>query len=168
MESLQLAISGFSLAVVILLAFRYKTQAEISHRLEHQLKRLNTGLDQSLNILHQAREATIRKHQAEIYLLEWKGLKEQELSGTVLEVYLNKYAEYSAAWAELRGLTFAIGDKELINLVNNTPEIREKHNPTETEKAYARTMHEMGVRGYSQQIHTRIAKLIQETLDKQS
>ena len=70
---------------------------------------------------------------------------------------LPKDAELSAYKAELRGLAFAIDDKELLRLVN------EGYSFTglpQKERNFIKD--EMEIRGRSQHLHTRISQLLKE------
>ncbi len=79
------------------------------------------------------------------------------MKGQLNEEYSLKFAEMSAYQAELRGLAFAIGDKELLEIVNKGYE-SQKYSPEER----SFELDEMEIRGKSQHLHTRISQLLTE------
>lgn len=87
--------------------------AHKAKRLEGDLKRVSVRLDQSILSIHRAREAATQMHQAYVYIIYYPALLAPPSDTTVL-----KQAEYLAAWAELRGLAFSIGDHDLLELIN--------------------------------------------------
>lgn len=129
-------------------------QTRVTKNLEGELHRLNASLDQSIQILHRAREAVMKVHQAHVFLLNYvKYLNDEAFPN---EVCATKHAELSAYKAELRGLAFSIGDKELLDLVNESYEFM-KQAPEERFSM----LPEMEIRGRSQRLHTRISQLLE-------
>jgi len=130
-------------------------QTRVTHRLEQQIYRLNISLDQSIQLLYRAREAVIKIHSAYIFLLECRAQQDRTQESEPTETYLTRLAEMSTFQAELRGIAFAVGDKELLELVNKGYDFErmpiEKRNPA---------MDEMEIRGRSQHLHTRISQLL--------
>jgi hypothetical protein len=112
-----------------------------THQLDVKLTFLTKQLDQSVQRLHRARDAAIRMHEANVFLIQYVSTNPQ-----ITDVYCQKHAELSASRAELRGLAFAIDDKELLDIVNE--------NLGDTEGS---------IRNHVQRIHTRISKLIEIT-----
>lgn len=95
----------------------------------------------------------IQIHEAHVFLLNYvQYMKEPD------EIYATKHAELSAYNAELRGLAFAIGDKELLNLVNESYSFIH-YSPADRSVVGD----EMEIRGKSQKLHTRISQLIKDT-----
>ena len=119
-------------------------------RLEFQVRRLSVGIDQSLQILHRAREAVIKIHGAYIFLVGYVKCQEENN-----ELCMRMVAEKSAYEAELKGLAIAIGDKELIDLIDkkysfiSIPIKERDKNLVETE-----------IRAKSELLHMRISQLI--------
>ncbi|HQU37039.1 MAG TPA: hypothetical protein PLR65_10670, partial [Anaerolineales bacterium] len=101
------------LIVTVIVAIWGIYQTYVTKRLEAQVHRLNAGLDQSLQTLHRAREAVIKIHSAYVFLLQYTELQEQPD-----EAFKKAFAEKSVYEAELKGMAVAIGDKELLDLVN--------------------------------------------------
>ena len=89
-------------------------------------------------------------HHAHVFMLQHR-----ELQRDIDDQYLAKFAEFSAYLAELRGLSFAIGDKELSNLITRGYDFQGI--PSEQRDI---VRDEMDIRGKTQQIHTRIAQLL--------
>ena len=141
------------LIVISIVAIWGIYQTRVTKKLEGELHRLNTSLDQSIQILHRAREAVIQMHQAHVFLLNYvQHMNDENLPD---EVYATKYAELSAYKAELRGLAFAIGDQELLDLVNKSYEFMNQS----PEERFS-MLPEMEIRGRSQKLHTRISQLL--------
>ena len=126
-------------------------QIRVTKKLEQEVHRLNIGLDQSIQLLHRAREAVIQRHRAHVFLLEYKASEKEPT-----ELYFTKLAELSVCNAELRGLAFAIGDKEFLRLVNEGYGFL-RQPPTERNI----TLDEMEIRNRSQRLHTRISQLLE-------
>jgi hypothetical protein len=143
-------LDALQLMVVTIVAIWGIYQTRVTNRLAQQVHRLNTGLEQSIQILHRAREAVIKIHAAYVFLLEYRS----QISEPT-EIYITKFAEMSANQAELRGLAFAIGDKDLLALVNEGYRFREI--PSGERNTI---MDEMEIRGRSQKLHTRISELL--------
>jgi hypothetical protein len=131
-------------------------QTYVTKKLEQEVHYLNVGLDQHIQLLHRARDAIIGMNKTHVFMLNYRD------SGKDMdERYIEKLAEHSAYWSGLRGLAFAINDKELLSLVNQGYEFTRL--PSEQRNA----MHdEMEIRGRSQQLHTRIAQLLELTTKK--
>lgn len=72
------------------------------------------------------------------------------------EVYFTTMAELSVHNAELRGLAFAIGDEELLRLVNEGYEFLSQ--PPDQRNI---VLDEMTIRNHSQHLHTRISQLLE-------
>src|SRR5262249_21402858 len=123
--------------------------AKITSDLNQEVHRLNTNLDQSIQRLYRARDLVIQIHEVEVYFL-YENLRQAAHT----EPMSLKSAEKSSHMAKLRGLAFAIEDKELLGIVN---ELR----PLDAEQNIAAT--EMTIRLHSQKLHTRISQLLQET-----
>ena len=140
------------LIVTVIVAIWGIWQTFVTKRLEQQVYRLNLGLDQSLQILHRAREAVIKIHGAYIFLLQYWELQEKPD-----ETYRKVFAEKSVHEAEIKGIAFAIGDRELLNLIN-----KEYANPNE--KQFRRS--EAEIRGHMESVHARITQLIEATTKK--
>jgi len=121
-------------------------------KLEQEVHRLNIRLDQSMQRLHDAREAVIQRHKAHVFLLEYQASRKE-----ATELYFTTMAELSARNAELRGLAFAIGDKELLTLVNEGYDFLGV--PPDQRNI---TVDEMTIRGRSQKLITRISQLLEE------
>lgn len=138
-------------------------QTYITSRLNQQLHKFNLKTDQSIQQLYRAREATIERHKAAIYLSEFNRMRKELKDETPQfpnDVMFQKFAEFSAHWAELRGLAFAIGDSELLSAVNETK--TGSSSDENTSQSLAHMLHEMNYRGQSQRIHTRISQLLLE------
>jgi hypothetical protein len=150
LDTLQLLLQ---LIIAVFVAVWSIYQAKFTKNIEQEVHRLNIGLDQSIQLLHRAREAVIQIHKAHVFLLEFN-LMEQKPS----EIYLTKHAELSAHKAELRGLAFAIGDKELLKLVNEGYSFS-----TQPQEERNITRDEMEIRLKSQKLHTRISQLLETT-----
>ena len=125
-------------------------QTYVTKRLEQQVYRLNIGLDQSLQTLHRAREAVIKIHSAYIFLLQYREFQEKPD-----EAYKKAFAEKSVYEAELKGMALAIGDKELLDLVNEGYRVMEI--PDEQRNLMR---DELEIRAQLRRFHTRIAQLI--------
>jgi hypothetical protein len=121
-------------------------QIYVTYRLNIRVRLLDLQLDQSIQRLHRAREAVISRQKAYVYLLEYV-----KTGREASEPYFERHADWSAYQAELRGLAFAIDDKELLDLVNNGE--RDSENPT---------ISEINARHQAQLLHTRIAQLLKE------
>ena len=114
---------------------------------------LNAVSDQPmLRILARLQEVVTKKHEIDIFLLEY--VLYGEMSA---ELYCMKVAEGSALQAELRGLVIAVGDKELRDLLN----VRYKYHNCSKEDGRA-MVYEVDVRGKARRLHTRISQLIEE------
>jgi hypothetical protein len=131
-------------------------QTYVTKKLEQEIHYLNVGLDQDIQLLHRARDAVIGMNQTHVFMLNYRDLRED-----IDERYIEKMAEHSAYWSELRGLGFAINDKELLDLVNKGYEFTRL--PSEQRNAMR---DEMEIRGRSQHLHTRIAQLLELTTRK--
>jgi hypothetical protein len=84
------------------------------------------------------REAVIQKHKAHVFLLNHvKFVKEPN------ETYATKQAELSAYQAELRGLAFAIGDQELLDLVNHSERHSDSMGALSEEEQFQSNEHEV-------------------------
>lgn len=141
--------AGLQILITALLAVVTVRQAWVTSQLERRVHRLNASLDQSIQRLQRAREAVIQENKATVFLAEYVQALKSEGKSELTEAYFEKHAELSACKAELRGLAFAIGDKELLQIVNNFP--RDSVMPPEME-ARARAQH----------LHTRISQLLEE------
>jgi hypothetical protein len=137
------------LVISVVLAVVTVRQARVTSDLEQRVHRLNTSLDQAIQRLHRAREAVIQQHKAHVFLVEYKRVLDQR-GIELTETYFDMFAEWSAYAAELRGLAFAIGDKELLEIVNKEDRDSEGVPP------------EIPVRARSQQLHARISQLLDE------
>jgi hypothetical protein len=153
-------IANVILAAVVAIWGIYQTihtrkLAKITSKLEHQVYLLNKSLDQSLERLQRANELVNKIHEIEV-LLAYYG---QNLAEKSYGDYATKLAEWSSYKAELRGLAFAIGDKELLDILNSSQfmvtseEIREM----------GATAVEINARSKSQHLHTRIFQLLANT-----
>jgi len=140
-----------SLIASVLVAIWGIYQTYVTKRLEQNIHRLRIGLDQTIQLLQRAREARIKIHQAHVYLLDY-----QTYFKDPNEILLEKQSEISAYQAELRGLAFAIGDKELLDLINSGYEFT---GVPLSERNVVKD--EMEIRGKSQKIHTRISQLLE-------
>ena len=145
------ALQALQLVVMIIVAIWGIYQMRVTKRLEQEVHRLNTGLDQSILLLHRAREAVIQRHKAHVFLLEYKMSGEKPT-----ELCFKTMAELSVHNAELRGLAFAIGDEELLKLVNKGYEFLSQ--PPDQRNI---TLDEMTIRNRSQHLHTRISQLLE-------
>jgi len=146
-----ISLDALQLIVVAIVAIWGIYQTRVTNRLERQVHRLNTGLDQSIQLLHRAREAVIKIHSAHVFLLEYRPPPSEPT-----EASTTKFAEMSAYQAGLRGLAFALGDKDLLGLVNEGYEFTGK--PLEERNT---VRDEAEIRGRSQQLHTRISQLLE-------
>jgi len=144
-------LDALQLVTVAIVAIWGIYQTRVTKRLEQQIHRLNTGLDQTIQLLHRAREAVIKIHSAHVFMLEYVDHQEKPN-----ELYMTTFAERSAYEAELRGLAFAIGDEELLALVNKGYEFDKR--PIEARTFW---MDEAEIRGRSQFLHTRISQLLE-------
>src|SRR6266545_6162017 len=138
------------LAVTATVAIWGIYQAHRTRKLEQEVHYLNVGLDQSIQLLHRAREAVIGLHRTQVCLLayHYNGRPVDERS-------IQSQAEHSAYWGELRGLGDAINDKELLDLINQGYGVSGR---AADQRSYM--VDEMEVRGTSQHLHTRIAQLL--------
>ena len=141
------------LTVTVIVAIWGIYQTYVTRKLEREIHYLNAGLDQYIQLLHRARDAVIGMNQTHVFMLNYRELRED-----IDDRYIEKIAEHSAYWSELRGLAFAINDKELLDLVNKGYDF--KHLPSEERNAM---LDEMEIRGRSQKLHTRIAQLLELT-----
>lgn len=142
--------------IAMLLVAKWKnSQVRVIKKLEQEVHRLNTGLDQSIQLLHRAHEAIVKIHSAHAFLLEYIRLRPKE---EPTEIYFTKHAELSACHAELRGLVIAIGDKELLELERKT------YSPRGKPEERSPLLDEMSIRGAAQRLHTRIAELLEATI----
>lgn len=142
-------IEAIQLTISVVLAVVTIRQARVTHELERRLYKLNTNLDQSIQRLHRAREAVIEIHKAKVFLIEYVTAYKNESKTELTDTYFQKQAEASAYAAELRGLAFAIGDEQLLSIVNNFP----------VDKVMPPEMQE---RARAQHLHTRISQLLLE------
>jgi hypothetical protein len=86
--------------------------ARVTRRLEQEVHYLNVGLDQSIQLLHRAREAVTGIHRARVAIMAYHYNKRESD-----DKYIQSQADESAYWAELRGLGFAINDVVLCNVL---------------------------------------------------
>ena len=142
-----LVLGALQLIVTIVVTIWGIYQIRVTKKLEQEVHRLNTGLDQSILLLHRAREAVIQRHKAHIVLLEYKASGKEPT-----EFCFTTMAELSAHNAELRGLAFAIGDENLLGLVNEGYEFLRQ--PPDQRNI---DLDEMTIRNRSQHLHTRIS-----------
>lgn len=144
-------LNALQVIVLAIVAIWGVYQTKVTKSLEQQVHRLNVGLDQSIQLLYRAREAVINAHAADIFMLAYRENQPEKPN----ELYMTKSAEWSAYEAELSGLAVAIGDKELLDLVNKIYSF--------TGKPWQGRDHEMDeieIRGRSQHLHRRIAQLL--------
>jgi hypothetical protein len=139
------------LAATIVIAIWGIYQTRVTKKLEREIHYLSIGLDQSIQLLHRAREAVIGMHKTHVFMLHYK-----ELRNDIGDQYVEKLAEQSTYRAELRGLAFAINDQELLDLVNKGYDFIGI--PNEQRNA---TFDEMEIRNRSQHLHTRISQLLE-------
>lgn len=144
-------LDALQLVTVAIVAIWGIYQTRVTKRLEQQIHRLNIGLDQTIQLLHRAREAVIKIHSARVFMLEYAAHQEKPN-----ELYMTTFADMSSYEAELAGLASAIGDEELIVLVNKPYEFDGK--PIE---ARVFEMDEVEIRGRSRRLHTRISQLLE-------
>lgn len=144
------------LGVTITVAIWGIRQTFTTNRLEKEIHFLSVNLDQSIQILHRAREAIIGMHKAHVFMLEHRQLNKEFDAA-----YIAQFSEFSAHWAELRGLAFAINDEELLDLVNKGFSF---DGLSSEQRSIVRD--EAEIRGRSQHIHTRIAQLLAKTTKK--
>lgn len=116
-------LDAIQLTISIVLAIVTVRQANVTHKLEQRLYRLNTNLDQSIQRLHRAREAVIQEQKARVFLVTYVEAYKAEGKTETTEIYFKKRGELSAYWAELRGLAFAIQDDELLRYVNQSEDV---------------------------------------------
>lgn len=145
------------LVVTVLVVIWGIYQTYVTKRLEHQVYRLSVGLDQSLQILHRAREAVIKTHSAYVLLLAYRE-RRNETDESYMKVWAEKYAEKSAYEAELKGIALAIGDKELLDLVNEGYTVM-----TNSDEQRNLRRDEAEIRGQLEHFHERISQLIKAT-----
>ena len=105
------------LVVTLILAAVTARQVYVTNKLDQRLYRLNTDLDQRIQRLHRAREAVIQRHKAFNFIGAYIAAGANQGKLVPNESYFEKSAELSAATAELNGLAIAIGDKELLAMV---------------------------------------------------
>lgn len=141
------------LAITALVAIWGIYQTRVTKSLEQNIHLMNAGMNQTLQLLHRAREAVIKIHSTHVFLLELT-----KNNSNNLEIHAEKFGEMSAYQAELRGLAFAINDKDLLEIVNRSYDFM-KQSPEER----SIFLDEMEIRGRSQKLHTRIAELIGKT-----
>ncbi len=154
-----------SVVLALLQVSAARKQAKITSDLSAQVQRLSVGLDQSLQRLHRAHDLVNKIHMLEVFGLYRNS---QVLGGTAtvtdLPEIATRIAKLSAYNAELRGVAFAIGDKALLDLVNNRPQ-----NPNEAlSDAEKLRITEMMARNWSQQLHTRIYQLLEALTREQN
>jgi hypothetical protein len=142
---------GLLLIVSALVAVWGIYQTRVTKQLEQNIHHLNVALDQSIQLLHRAREAAIKIHSAYIFLLEI-GYNNSEN----LETHATKYAELSAYNAELRGLAFAIKDDELLQTVDKSYNFL---NQSPKDRSF--WLDEVEIQGKSEKLHKRISELIE-------
>lgn len=136
------------------------------NKLQKEIEQSNRIHDQKVQRLYRAREAVIAVHKAHVYLINYGQNKvavwaEEQIGKRARPLVLDdnyfiKSAELSAAQAELRGLAFAIGDKELLHQVNNPID-----NRTSDDKRINAAFREIDIRANSQHLHTRITELLE-------
>jgi hypothetical protein len=155
-------VEGLTIFIAAIVAIWSIFQTRLTIRLEKEVQRLNTALNQSLQLLHRARETTIKQQEAEIFLLEYLRWTKDKDNAIDWILYANKHAELSAAKSELRGLGFAIGDESLLKLINSSVQMADEFAFSDgSGRAITHyEQYEMEVRGRAQKIHTRIAELI--------
>lgn len=144
------------LGVTIIVAIWGIRQTYTTNRLEREVHLLNTKLDQDIQQLHHAREAAIGMHKAHVFMLQYYYQNKQ-----ADDAHITQFAESSAHWAELRGLAFAIKDEELLRLINEP--FRFEALPSEQRNMIR---DEAELRGHFQQLHTRIAQLLDQAATK--
>ena len=149
-------LSVLQLGVTIIVAIWGIRQTFTTNRLEKEIHFLRVNLDQSMQLLQRARDAAIGMHKAHVFMLEHR-----QLNKKIDDVYISQFAEFSAFWAELRGLAFAINDQELLDLVNKGFSFDGISNE---QRSIVRD--EAEIRGRSQHIHTRIARLLEKATTK--
>ncbi len=139
-------VSIISLVIAVLAMAWGIFQTFVSHRLNQELDRLTTQLDERVKRLHRARELVTQRQTAHLFLKFYNSAV-GEKDGDA-EIRAAERGKYYAAWAELKGLARAISDEELLNLVKDDRD-------------------EMEIRAQAQKLHTRIAELLElETMSK--
>jgi hypothetical protein len=156
-------LGGLGLIVTVIIGIWGVYQTFVTNRLNRELHRLTIEMDQSIQRLYRARDATIERHKAAIYLSEFNRMR-RELKDDAPQFppdqVFQRFADFSAHWAELRGLAAAIGDSKLLELVNERfADLSVEENAS---ISYAAMLTEIEYRGQSQRIHTRISELLQE------
>ena len=111
--------------------------------LNRKINKLNNQLNERVKRLHKAAELVTEKQKAELMTI----LLPEENSQAK---YLHD-VDFLAASAHFRGLAFAIGDKEMLDLIN------QRERPTGDIMA-----DEARIRSQAQKLHTRIADLIEQ------
>lgn len=124
-------------------------------KFRNDIRLLSIEMDQSIHVLHRLRDAAIGMQEAFIFMLSYRQHNQQ-----VNDVYLSKLAEYSARYAESRGLAFSVGDKELLSLINHELHITRIGDQTNLQRD------ETELRGTFQKIYTRLAQLLIETTER--
>lgn len=131
----------------------YKQQSKLSE-LGYKVQFLSKQIDNSANLLVQARDAVDKHHTAYVFLMNYR---QANLEMPDYALQATKLAELSMYKAKLRGLGFAIGDKELLSIINKGIDYEQDA-----------IMKEMDMRGRTQKMHTRIAQLLDERLQELS
>ena len=138
--------------------------ARNSQKTSHQLRLQNTDLDQRILLLQRARDAAIKINEAEAFIYDFVGVKQDpEFNKAHREILSTKTAQISAGNAELRGLGFALDDKILLDLINHRERPKDKF-IADSEGII--NVAEMYSRGFAQRVHTRIAELTKEAIEK--
>ena len=133
----------------------------LAHRHAKELHRMRTRLDQSLGLLVRARDTAVAMQRAEAYILRCRQMGQE----SPVHERMVASSEFSAAFAELRGLAFAIGDHELLMLVNKLGHSDPGHVTLNLDPS---ELWEMESRGQFQHIHTRIAELLKQETDQRA
>jgi hypothetical protein len=120
--------------------------------LNQQLHRVNLGLDQSIQRLNRARDLVNKIHEARLMNYYYAALEQE-----VTEDRYIKFVEESVYAAELRGIALAIGDEELLKLINKPSIVYEDKTPNFMSK-------EASIRNETQNLHTRIHQLLEQTM----
>lgn len=123
------------------------------HRLNIQMTQLSTQLDERVKRLHRARELVAQEQASHSFLRFYREALGDE-NGDI-KFQATEHAKMMAAKAELKGLANAIGDKALLNVVNEGMNF--------TGDMF---LDEVTIRGYAQQLHTRIAELLEAETTK--
>lgn len=145
---MEIFLGALTLVITIVIAVLQFMQVNRTIKLEKEVNQLNLKTSQSLQILFRARDAAIEWQKNQVFLMEYLRRTENLPDQRDWSIYAGKHADFSASWAELRGLAFAIGDENLKSIVTGGIPNLEKE------------LFESEVRHKAQMIHTRIAELI--------